>query len=50
MRLTALVEGQGHVCCRYRLAAFRPFLEAAGHSLNLRPWPRRAWHWPALLR
>jgi glycosyltransferase involved in cell wall biosynthesis len=39
----ALVESPDHVCCRYRLAAFRPHLEAAGHSLDLRPWPRRWW-------
>src|SRR6516164_2548698 len=43
MRLTALVESVDHVCCRYRLAAFRPFLEAAGHSLDLRPLPRSWW-------
>ncbi len=43
MRLVALVEHPDHVCCRYRLAAFRPHLEAAGHTLDLRPWPRRWW-------
>ncbi|HEX5272618.1 MAG TPA: glycosyltransferase family 4 protein [Gemmataceae bacterium] len=43
MRLVALVESPDHVCCRYRLAAFRPYLEAAGHTLDLRPWPRRWW-------
>ena len=37
MRLAALVESPDHVCCRYRLAAFRPHLAAAGHSLDLRP-------------
>ncbi len=42
MRLTALVESLDHVCCRYRLAAFRPYLEQAGHSLELIRWPR-AW-------
>src|SRR5262245_28563482 len=41
MHLTALVERPDHVCCRYRLAAFRPFLERAGHYLELMPWPRR---------
>lgn len=36
----ALVESEAHVCCRYRVAAFRPALEAAGHSLTIRPLPR----------
>ncbi len=43
MQLIALVDHPDHVCCRYRLAAFRPALEAAGHRLELRPWPRRWW-------
>ncbi|HMF18346.1 MAG TPA: glycosyltransferase family 4 protein [Gemmataceae bacterium] len=41
MRIVALVKSPEHVCCRYRLAAFRPDLEAAGHRLELRTWPRR---------
>lgn len=40
MRLAALVESVDHVCCRYRLAAFRAALERAGHSLELHPLPR----------
>ncbi len=40
MRLVALVESASHVCCRYRLTAFRPALAAAGHALDLRPLPR----------
>jgi glycosyltransferase involved in cell wall biosynthesis len=40
MQILALVKSAEHVCCRYRLAAFRPFLEAAGHQLELRAWPR----------
>jgi glycosyltransferase involved in cell wall biosynthesis len=38
--VTALVASPEHVCCRYRLAALRPFLEQAGHRLELRPWPQ----------
>lgn len=47
MRLTALVDNPDHVCCRYRLAAFRPYLEQAGHTLELLTWPRT---WQAWLR
>jgi glycosyltransferase involved in cell wall biosynthesis len=43
MHLTALVESPEHVCCRYRLAAFRPYLEQAGHQLELHSWPRSCW-------
>jgi glycosyltransferase involved in cell wall biosynthesis len=45
MRLVGLVERPEHVCSRYRLAAFRPFLERAGHQLELRSLPRswRSW-------
>jgi glycosyltransferase involved in cell wall biosynthesis len=43
VRLVALVESADHVCCRYRLAAFRPALEAAGHSLELLTLPKRWW-------
>jgi glycosyltransferase involved in cell wall biosynthesis len=43
VRLVALVESPEHVCCRYRLAAFRPWFEQAGHRLELRPLPRRLW-------
>ncbi|HEV3119351.1 MAG TPA: glycosyltransferase family 4 protein [Gemmataceae bacterium] len=50
MRLTALVESFDHVCCRYRLAAFRSVLEQAGHRLELRPWPRRWCSWLRLER
>lgn len=39
MRVAALVESADHVCCRYRVAAFRPYLEAAGHALTLHPLP-----------
>jgi glycosyltransferase involved in cell wall biosynthesis len=40
MRIVALVKSQDHVCSRYRIAAYRPFLEAAGHTLEIVPWPR----------
>jgi len=40
VKLAALVEADDHVCCRYRLAAFRAPLAAAGHSLELHPLPR----------
>jgi glycosyltransferase involved in cell wall biosynthesis len=50
MRLFALVDNLAHVCCRYRLAAFRPHLEASGHSLELHAWPRHWWNWASVLR
>jgi glycosyltransferase involved in cell wall biosynthesis len=37
------VERPDHVCCRYRLTAFRLFLERAGHDLELRALPRGWW-------
>jgi glycosyltransferase involved in cell wall biosynthesis len=45
VHLTALVEGPEHVCCRYRVAAYRPYLERAGHSLDLRPRPQSWCDW-----
>lgn len=36
----ALVESDTHVCCRYRVLAFRPALQAAGHTLTVRAFPR----------
>jgi glycosyltransferase involved in cell wall biosynthesis len=45
VQLTALVDRPDHVCCRYRLTAFRPWIEQAGHRLELRPWPRSWWSW-----
>jgi glycosyltransferase involved in cell wall biosynthesis len=45
--VTALIENLEHVCCRYRLAAFRPALEQAGHTLHLEALPR---HWWSRLR
>ena len=43
MHVVALVESPEHVCCRYRVSAYRPHLEAAGHRLQLCPWPKRWW-------
>ena len=40
MRLVALAESESHVCCRYRLAAFRPALASAGHTLDIRALPQ----------
>jgi glycosyltransferase involved in cell wall biosynthesis len=40
MHLLALVKSADHVCCRYRLAAFRSYLADAGHELELRAWPK----------
>jgi glycosyltransferase involved in cell wall biosynthesis len=48
MRITALVKSPEHVCCRYRVAAFRPYLEPAGHVLDIRGWPA-SWLGRALL-
>lgn len=39
MRLVALAESEFHVCCRYRLTAFRGALAAAGHTLDVRALP-----------
>lgn len=49
-RLTALVERPEHVCCRYRVAAFRPHLEQAGWETETRPMPRAWWRWLRLGR
>jgi glycosyltransferase involved in cell wall biosynthesis len=35
LHLVALVESAQHVCCRYRLDAFRTLLETAGHTLQI---------------
>src|SRR5438552_17844971 len=38
MRITAMVKRHDHVCCRYRVAAFQPSLQAFGHAVDIRPW------------
>lgn len=43
MNILALVEAEDHVCCRYRISAFRPHWEAAGHKLTIRELPRGIW-------
>lgn len=43
MHLVALVESEDHVCCRYRLAAFRSALAAAGHTFDIHPLPRSSY-------
>jgi glycosyltransferase involved in cell wall biosynthesis len=48
--LIALVQSPDHVCCRYRLAAFDAHFTRAGHSLELRSIPRRAWAWLPFVR
>jgi glycosyltransferase involved in cell wall biosynthesis len=48
VHLIGLVDGLEHVCCRYRLAAYRPELEAAGHELRLAVIPRQPWKWISL--
>jgi glycosyltransferase involved in cell wall biosynthesis len=50
VHLTALVERPDHVCCRYRIAAFRRAWEAAGHHLELLPLPPHWWSWLCLNR
>jgi glycosyltransferase involved in cell wall biosynthesis len=43
MRLAALVQSLDHVCCRYRLAAFRSRLEKCGYEIDLEPIPPSWW-------
>jgi len=40
MRVVALIERRGHVCARYRLAAFAPALRDAGCGLIFKAIPR----------
>ena len=40
VNILTLVEGADHVCCRYRIAAFRPHFEMAGHTLTIRVLPK----------
>jgi glycosyltransferase involved in cell wall biosynthesis len=45
VQLLALVDSPDHVCCRYRLDAFRNHFESAGHALQLVTLPRHWWEW-----
>jgi glycosyltransferase involved in cell wall biosynthesis len=49
LHLLGLVEAPDHVCCRYRLNAFRASWERDGHALVLASWPRHWLGWPSLL-
>jgi glycosyltransferase involved in cell wall biosynthesis len=40
VRLVALVQSADHVCCRYRVSAFRPAFARAGYTLDVTPMPR----------
>jgi glycosyltransferase involved in cell wall biosynthesis len=40
VRVVALVESTDHVCCRYRVTAFRDALAAYGHTLGIQTLPR----------
>lgn len=48
MHWIGLVDRPEHVCCRYRLAAYRPLLQHAGHTLELVTMPRQWWSRPRL--
>jgi glycosyltransferase involved in cell wall biosynthesis len=43
VRVAALVESLDHVCCRYRLRAFRDEFRRAGHVLELHALPQSWW-------
>ena len=50
MKLLALVESPDHVCCRYRIRAFRPHLAEAGWSLTCEGLDRGAFFRSSSLR
>ena len=45
VQLIALVERLDHVCCRYRLEAYRPYWERAGYGLEIRKIPENVLGW-----
>lgn len=50
VRLLALIEKPDHVCYRYRVQAFQPWLRIRGWMIDPQPFPRSAAEWPRLLR
>ncbi len=50
MRLLALIEQPDHVCYRYRIQAYEPWLKAKGWLLDARPVPHSSADWARLLR
>jgi glycosyltransferase involved in cell wall biosynthesis len=45
VQLIALVERLDHVCCRYRLEAYRSYWERAGYGLEIRKIPENTLGW-----
>ena len=43
MKILALTEGADHVCCRYRIEAFRPAFAGRGWTLAVQPLATSAW-------
>lgn len=43
MKLLALTEGTEHVCCRYRIEAYRPAFAARGWTLEVQPLAAGVW-------
>jgi glycosyltransferase involved in cell wall biosynthesis len=49
MEVICLVESMEHVCCRYRLRQFQPYLAGRGVQLQYRELPRGSWsRWRAM--
>jgi glycosyltransferase involved in cell wall biosynthesis len=49
VNILALVEAVDHVCCRYRVLAFRDAFHEAGHALAIRRAPSHRWDWLRVL-
>lgn len=50
VRLLALIEQPDHVCYRYRIKAFEPWLKARGWNIEARPIPHDPRGWTRVLR